>query len=490
MPIAKKTLKKINRDVRFELPIRKVAGSGGHRPDRELRGTSNSTETAGDSEWQWQQLGPLASGDKRKKDRQAFDRGLPLVDGLLVEFKKASYMDPFFPAEVIQKAQDAQDTEEVAFMFEKSSPEALRVRGQLAEHASLVFSQQHRTHIFQLLVCGSHVRYIFWDHSGAIVSDLFDYAKRGWDLSVEDANDYERRKFRKTVAKLLLDMNDPTHSQCRLPRAEDTLDDKYHVVKVTIEDDVLKTPVQILIQAPFFRSHSTPGRATRGYIAYHLVRRELVFFKDTWRIEHDCLTAERSILSRLSEAEVPFTPEVLCGGDVMANGERGTTRCSKWVQLQVMAVEYRSPRFFHHHRLLQPLAYPVQSAPNLQEFTRAFCDWIGAIRSADEKCDLLHRDISLRNVMIRIVDGKIIGILVDWKMAGTNESESTESVVNTGKRTKFRVAGTPAFMSIGLLQDADKPHEILDDLEAIFWALVYGASRYYEHEGQLPAIYF
>ena len=36
-------------------------------------------------------------------------------------------------------------------------------------------------------------------------------------------------------------------------------------------------------------------------------------------------------------------------------------------------------------------------------------------------------------------------------------------------------------MSIGLLQQPDKPHEVLDDYESVFWASLYGGAHFYEH---------
>lgn len=39
-------------------------------------------------------------------------------------------------------------------------------------------------------------------------------------------------------------------------------------------------------------------------------------------------------------------------------------------------------------------------------------------------------------------------------------------------------------MSIGLLEDPNKPHEILDDLEALFWSLLYATLHRFEHKSK------
>lgn len=308
-------------------------------------------------------------------------------------------MDPFYSQADIEATaasrQGADLNKKIAFEKEEP-PAALEIRGQLAKYASLVFSHQHRTHIFQLLVCGRHVRFIFWDHSGAIVSDWFDYvedsatlaqffwryshmtdAQRGLDSSVSVPTGREKRQFRKAMDKFLKDMLDPKNPQRRrLPQAEDTLDDSFPILKVTVEDDVSGESSEVLIQAPFFVSESALGRATRGYIAYHIASSELIFFKDTWRVDHPRLIAERSICQKLIKDGVPYVPDVLAGGDVTANEERDSTRCLEWVKEQTLDVGYEYPRNLRHHRLLQPLAYPVQSAPNSKEFVTAFRDCI------------------------------------------------------------------------------------------------------------------
>ena len=387
-------------------------------------------------------------------------------------------MDPFWPHAAIdkrmrakdQQAENSKDAGEEAQKcsdsdneegFEKQPAAALNVRGQLAHYAGLVFAHQHRTHAFQLLICGPLARFIRWDHSGAIVSDSFNYeenplllaqffwrynhmddAERGIDLSVTHADEDERAKFKTAMDEFLANMRDPAHSQLLIPKAEDTINPTYPVMKVAVDDDDSKKPVEILIQAPFFCSHSIIGRATRGYIAYHISLSELIFFKDTWRVNHPRLIPERQIYRLLSKAGVPCIPKVLAGGDVK-NNEWSRTLCLALVQELKLDVRFARPRDFRHHRLLQPLAYPVQSARNLKEFTRAFRACIKgtihrdieygydllsidvAIKSCKKKCNVLHRDVSLGNVMFRIVKGKFYGVLADWDHAGLDEP-STE----------------------------------------------------------------
>ena len=63
-----------------------------------------------------------------------------------------------------------------------------------------------------------------------------------------------------------------------------------------------------------------------------------------------------------------------------------------------------------------------------------------AMGSAKKQCGLVHRDISLGNIMITVADdGKVTGILADWDHAGTLAScQETE-------HQNFRTVSLPPF---------------------------------------------
>ncbi|KAI0089391.1 hypothetical protein BDY19DRAFT_101525 [Irpex rosettiformis] len=378
------------------------------------------------------------SAGQGQDERKAFNWS---QDGLVVVFKKFYSLDPFWSTSAIEKAAASRkgDKKNMPVTFPKLTDSALKVRGQLAIYANYAFTYQHRTHLFQLLVCGRHARFLFWDHSGAIVSDSFDYvqqplllaeffwrynymtpAARGWDASVKLANPDQKKKFATAVKQLLKNMKDPKHPQYNLPHADHTLDEHHPVFKITVVDDVTGMPVDVLVQRPFFRSHSALGRATRGYIAYHPTQRILMFLKDTWRVDHNRLIPERTLCRQLVEAEVPFVPQIIWGGDVLVNEERGITRCLKWAAAQTLPVGLGHPRVLVQHRMLSKLAYPVTSAPNSSVMVKGFRDSIVAMDKAKELCNLVHRDISIGNIMLT-GDKDCKGILADWDHAGKAE---------------------------------------------------------------------
>lgn len=85
------------------------------------------------------------------------------------------------------------------------------------------------------------------------------------------------------------------------------------------------------------------------------------------------------------------------------------------------------------------------------------------------KCDILHRDLSVNNIMFTRRGDKVVGILNDWDLAA--------SATPKGKATSNHRTGTAAYMALDLLKNADKPllHEYCHDLESLMWILVWCA---------------
>ena len=82
------------------------------------------------------------------------------------------------------------------------------------------------------------------------------------------------------------------------------------------------------------------------------------------------------------------------------------------------------------------------------------------------------------------------GVLNDWDHALWVEAEPTERVVSScfmvsclQYTNAHLLQGTWQFISIQLLQDIAKPHEIFDDLESFFWVLLFLAVHRFEYEG-------
>ena len=312
--------------------------------------------------------------------------------GLIFEFKKKGG-DPFRTVAAAQAEHGV----------EKPEPEFCQTRGQLAQYAAELFNHQHRTHAFQLLIAENDTRFLLWDRSGTLVTDSFDLssaegsqllteflwnydhmtpAERGWDESVTQPAAREARKFTEEVSAFIKAMNTPGSGQRCVEGAEDTLNDAWPTYKVTVDAGQSGETQTVIVQKPFEVSRSPLGRATRAYLAYSLTLKRLVFLKDGWRVEFLGLANEDAMYARLRDADVPFIPSVLCAGDVFVNGVVQTTRVHEVAQGSLdWKIQCSASRKHYHHRVIQELAYPLFTAKNTQEYTRAFRDVLtGAFR--------------------------------------------------------------------------------------------------------------
>lgn len=82
---------------------------------------------------------------------------------------------------------------------------------------------------------------------------------------------------------------------------------------------------------------------------------------------------------------------------------------------------------------------------------------------------ILHRDLSVNNVMFIRRDDRVFGVLNDWDLAGPE--------VRTSPPTASHRMGTAAYMALNLLDspDGSVPHLYCYDLESFAWILIWCA---------------
>jgi serine/threonine protein kinase len=84
---------------------------------------------------------------------------------------------------------------------------------------------------------------------------------------------------------------------------------------------------------------------------------------------------------------------------------------------------------------------------------------------------ILHRDISLNNLMLRKEDGNIYAVLNDLDLAVNADVQSQSSKHRTG---------TKPFMAIDLLSGEPTVHMYRHDLESLLYVLVWIISRFHD----------
>ena len=340
-------------------------------------------------------------------------------------------------------------------------------RHSIISHARAQFTRQFRVFFFHVLLFGSCARLIRWDRAGGSVSESFDYTsdpqllsdffwrlshmndeQLGWDTTVKRPNKKETALFKGAVQHFLREMKMASRAggtfARKLPRAERTLDGSgtYPTWKIHVVNDDTGCSSDLIVNRPFICHPAVSGRATRAYIAYDVQQERLVFFKDSWRDTDHALRPEFQTYHDLHAHDVPNVPQIFYGGDVVSDDGTHATIS------QTFNVDKDGKRILNgevarriHHRIVQDIAYPLETALDEREFVQAIHDalcgeclsklshigtrMLTSIVTALDKAysaGLLHRDISFKNVMITSA-GR--GILNDWDHAGTTDDLST-----------------------------------------------------------------
>ncbi|KAI0073811.1 hypothetical protein K474DRAFT_1710403 [Panus rudis PR-1116 ss-1] len=362
-----------------------------------------------------------------------------------------------------------------------------------------------------LFVFGRYVRFLRVDRSGLIVSEAMNYvenprvlveffrrysflsrAERGFDPTVIPASLIERRLLTNAVSRHLRTAKE---SSLRAhPGMLATLAKDYPTWKVAVNDTCSGKPTYYIIRKPCAESPHPLGRATRGFIALKMTENKstsstpasksahtgkLVFLKDHWRKDGSNLPIESDVHAELEQHGIPHIPTFLGGGDVLVDKLVQKTETPRL--LAKNADKWGKPRkplsTYTHHRLVQELAFPLDTIRNAKELVQAIRDAMDALIETYAKTRRLHRDISTNNILLASSDNHDAiarGLLNDWDVSYKVQANPTNRVQR---------AGTWRFFSLEVLMDDSQPHKFIHDLEALFWVLLYMSAHYLKHDG-------
>ncbi|GJE92017.1 hypothetical protein PsYK624_081700 [Phanerochaete sordida] len=370
------------------------------------------------------------------------------------------------------------------YALERNTAGAAATRSRLEAYASANFARQHRRFLFQVVIIGGQARFLRWDRSGCIVSarfsvihtphladflwrfDHMDSQQRGWDSTATLATHVETKLFEDAVRDFIGAAKASAgrkHVIREVPNAEQTLDstDTYPTWKICVAHEDTHEVTDLVVRRPFAGHRAMFGRATRAYLALDLTTSRLVFLKDSWRVDdRRWVRPEFRTYQELRSHDIPFIPYPMYGGDV-----RDLDGTVQETLGQVLVAERND---WHvgtarlnghvHHRLVQDIAYRLDSVRDERELMQAIHDALIALDRAYKELGLIHRDISSLNIMLS-GDGKCL--LSDWDHAGTLDQRA-------------RGVGTFQFMSTRMLiSDGAEINEHVDDLESLFWVLLY-----------------
>ncbi|KAH9903276.1 hypothetical protein C8Q73DRAFT_45860 [Cubamyces lactineus] len=363
-------------------------------------------------------------------------------------------------------------------------------RGQLIEYAREMCSRQHRCFSFIISVMRHHARFIRIDRTAALVSEAFDYVKdptplatfvyrytkatreaRGFDPTATPATRAEAKMFRELPAQF----SDQPLLQSVLRKAATP---GWPIFKLLIrgqwssDDQPMRSDSPIatrafLVGRPLFRSHSMTGRGTRGFAAYDVVRQTIVFIKDYWRADPpEHLTEYEVYLALLGDEgqRCKFIPTLLGGGDVCGSPGTDVQRT-----LSGTFVDPPLPERVHVRLVMKEVCRRLQSFNDWRELVSVLRDALRAHQSAWEDHGILHRDLSVGNILIyerpSVPKPEVVGLLADWDLAKPRQ------LVLKPKASQPSRSGTWQFLSAGLGFFPNKPHVLSDDLESVMHVL-------------------
>ncbi|KAJ3476890.1 hypothetical protein NLI96_g10846 [Meripilus lineatus] len=353
--------------------------------------------------------------------------------------------------------------------FLKSGPDYAIRRGQLVAYATDACTRQHRQFYHSVLICHHRARIIRWDRSGALVTESFSCSDAEGIALLGDF------LWRFTHAPPSARGWDPTalvaskedESACAHNSALKEWYEEGSVAKLLVWDPEKEKFFELLVSRPVVSPLSMVGRCTRGFWALDKATGLVVFVKDTWRVFG--MEAEGNIIQRLLDHKVRNIPELHSHGDVL-DGNHGVQHT--WTQRYVNDCG-RNPKIIQyvHYRLVSKtvghsLALALENSRQLLSVTR---DAFEALSDAYNACGLMHRDISIDNIIIDRVTNK--GVLIDWEMAYKIDRD-------IGARTPYR-SGTWQFMAHELLRQPRTVHQPFHDMESIFWVIFYATIRWF-----------
>ncbi|KAG9111914.1 hypothetical protein FRC07_008002 [Ceratobasidium sp. 392] len=193
--------------------------------------------------------------------------------------------------------------------------------------------------------------------------------------------------------------------------------------------------------------------------------------------EHYAIKLSWQVTTRVSEVEminlaherdVSNIVEVIYSTDlrILSHGRR--SRLPPDVQRTVQ-LEDRCLRV-----LVLPLYMPLYKVQQPDHFLKACISLLNAIHELYHKGKILHRDVSVTNLMVRINE-PWIGVLIDLDLA---HEEKPVDVNNLGPTSLYRT-GTLPFMALDLLHDKDEySHYHRHDLESFVYVIAWIAGRY------------
>ncbi|KAF8270304.1 hypothetical protein EI94DRAFT_1439202, partial [Lactarius quietus] len=198
-----------------------------------------------------------------------------------------------------------------------------------------------------------------------------------------------------------------------------------------------------------------------------------VLLKDSWWVLLDDVTPEGEIYSRLHRHSVPNIPLCSCASNV-GDDTHHKSRTHKFIVKSKPRPSLHITSHRHYRLVLDDIGRKLQSFTRSWEMINVVhTSLVGTLTHPAYKAGVLHRDISVGNIMI--IDNENEredlrgGMLIDWdlsKLVDPNKSCTPH---------QYTCTGTWQFMAAALIKEANIAHTFVHDLESAFWVVLWMA---------------
>ncbi|KAH9928470.1 uncharacterized protein BXZ73DRAFT_78291 [Epithele typhae] len=377
---------------------------------------------------------------------------------------RCSFADIVVPIEVkahhSQCAFEFEDPETTSIWSEESTDEDPGIDGfgPFGKYLGCTFARQHRIHVYAVYIFKNLARLVYVDRGD--FEEMYDFAKKSTSITP-----YVRKQL--------------YYALCLTEQlADDTPHDTY---------PTRSNGGYILFGRPTFVNPSLVGRCTIAGVAFvpapsdavdKVAAGKAIFTKSLWRIDHPAIRPEHEIYEMLKAKLVGGILTCLGGEDVSAGPglQRLRTRTAEFLDARIPSAAGDKESHQRCSRVLyrisfEEIARPLTDFRFWPELFAILFDALTAHQDAWNKADVLHRDVSVNNILIVEKNGTPSGVLCDWELC--KRKDEMGKVQRIPDRT-----GTWQFRSATLLNCPWMPYRLSDDIESFVHVLNYLVMRF------------
>ncbi|GJE93741.1 hypothetical protein PsYK624_099020 [Phanerochaete sordida] len=366
-----------------------------------------------------------------------------------------------------------------------TGPQGRSARWNFYRNLQRLMSRQHRTHCYAFVVAGNVVRAVRLDRVGCLISEPIDLDDGGDGWRVLESIVYRLAAstewgFDETATLASRQDTEKVHAykpaNAYLQKYRTFMIDnqrQWPIYKVTcpvvtMDGSTTRSKTKsFLIGRPIFCNPELMGRCTRGYLAFDLAERRLVFLKDAWH-NVSKVHPELHVYRRLHERGVPYIATPIAGGDIDRQRTLSQTFTSKTSE-DAYYMEH-----VHLRMVFKEVGIPLESYRDSVELLRVMMHAFIGHWQAWDKAKIMHADVSLPNIMIDVETGE--GFMNDWDLALSADD------FPTWEPQQYDLGGTPVYRSALALGYPRKPREIADDIESFVQIAIALGMRYHWHD--------